>query len=243
MPKTTRQRADAAADAEQATVDQILSLQDSCALFDAGRDHQFNNMAVQLRALCHDGSSQSLLNSIREKGRDLPSSVRRTLINVSTGASDHFSVVQTQEQSMILPRLDLRRSDMKTKKFKLWWTEIVITDEWRRGLSRGGIVLAVANNEGGAHFTHQVDELYDDLARRNGLGLLWATDGRSWRTYGLAPIRATVRQIAHEFLLGMEDWIASRRPDWSYAPVVPEISGFQIMPGIEVETVPVWTAP
>ena len=41
MSKSTRQRANIAADAEQATVDQILTLQDACTLFDAGRDHQF----------------------------------------------------------------------------------------------------------------------------------------------------------------------------------------------------------
>jgi hypothetical protein len=234
MSKSSRRlRSDPLTQAQEATVNQILILQDSCALFDAGRDHQFINMAGSLRALCHEGSSGSLLNSVREKGRTLPSSVQRVLTDMDNAASDHFWVAQVRGGQKIIPRLELSRSSTKSKKVKRWWSEIVITDEQKRGLSRGGIVLTVANSEGAAHFTLDIDELYDDLARCNRLGL-WAGDWGSWRTFGLAPIQATVRQIAHEFLLGMEDWIKARRPDWTYVPSVSQVSGFAIAPGIQL---------
>ena len=237
MSTDSRKRANPEAEAEQAAVNQLLTLQDACALFDGGRDHQFVGMAVSLRALCHDGSSGSLLNSVREKGRAFPSSVRRDFAGLDNAASDHFAIAQGPGGARAVPRLELGPADMKAKKFKHWWRETVVTDGRKRGLTRGGIVLAVANSEGGAHFTLDVDELYDDLARRNGLGL-FAMERGSWRTFGLAPVQATVRQIAHEFLLGMEGWIKTRRPDWSYTPVVPEISGLALAPGIRLGFLP-----
>jgi hypothetical protein len=202
----SRPRNNLQVDAETATVNQILTLRDSCSLFDKGGEHQFISMAVSMRALCHDGSSGSLLNSIREKGREFPSCVSRNLHDLDTGASDHFAIAQVDGDAWrILPRLEFREADMKKKKFKHWWREIVITDQRKSGLSRGGVILAIANSEGGAHFTATVDEIYDDLARCNGLGLFSMEQG-SWRTYGLAPIQATVGRVdefAIEFRLGI----------------------------------------
>jgi hypothetical protein len=235
----SRPRNDPQADAESATINQLLTLRDSCNLFDKGNDHQFISMAVSLRSLCHDGTSGSLLNTIREKGRVFPSSVHRNFLDIDTAASDHFVVAQIAGNTpRILPRLELTRAQMKQMKFKNWWRETIITDKGKRAISRGGIVLAVANSDGGTHFTIDVDGLYDDLARCNGLGLLFAKEQGSWRTFGLAPIQATMRQIAHEFLLGMSDWIEQRRSDWVYTPKATEITGFAISPGMKVNVTP-----
>jgi hypothetical protein len=196
MKKVRRERADPSGDVERATVDQVLGLRDACDLFDGGRDHQFHFMAVALRALCHSGSSGSLLNGVREAGRAFPSSVHRPLAELDNGASDLFQVAQVGGGSRVLPRLELGVTDMKTRKFKNWWREVVVTNERRRGISRGEIVLELANSEGGAHFTNDLEEVYEELARHNGLGL-WTMENGAWRDYGHAPVRATVRQIAH----------------------------------------------
>lgn len=219
-------------------MNQLLTLRDSCSLFDNGGDYQFINMAVSLRALCHDGTSVSLLNNIREKGRTFPSSVHRNFHDLANAASDHFVVAQVASSTpRILPRLELGPAEMKQKKFKSWWQETIITDQGKRALSRRGVVLAVSNNDGGAHFSTDVDELYDDLARCNGQGL-FAMEAGSWRTFGLAPIQATIRQIAHEVLLGMNDWIEQRRPDWAYTPIVTKIDGFAILSGFKLHITP-----
>lgn len=237
MTAKTRLRQNLVADAEQATVHQILSLRDSCELFDAGRDHQFLTMSVSLRTLCHHGSSGCLLNNIREKARHFPSSVSRDFSQTANATCDHFTVAQVSGGNRILPRLELTVGSMKTKKFTKWWQEVIAVDGQRRSMSRGNIVLAVANNDGGAHFTSDVNEIYDDIARFNGLGLHTFNDG-AWRNFGIAPVQAIIRQVAHEFLLGMTDWISSRRQDWSYTPSNPEITGFAISPGIIINAIP-----
>lgn len=233
MPNATRLRANPQADAEIAAINQIMILRDYCELFDGGRDHHFISMAVALRALCHSGSSGCLLNNIREKGRSFPSSVGRELREMASGASDHFHVADVGGEMRVLPRLDLTATEMKTKKFKNWWSEIIVTDEQRRGISRGNLIIAIANSEGGTHFTEHVDEIYDEIARHNGLGL-WANRDGAWRDYGLLPIQAIVRQIAHEFLLGIEDWIQAKRDNWAYRPVVVEPTGHAIAPGFQL---------
>jgi hypothetical protein len=226
-----RERLDPAKDAERHAIDLLRSMRDSCASFDSGGDYQFRTLAGHLRTFCHDGSSGALLNAIREKGREFPSSIHRDLSQCHTAASDLFRVV-SGPPSRILPRLDIRRDKMKPKKFKHWWREIVITDQANRSLSRGQLVIELANPDA-VHFGLQVDEVYDELARHNGMGL-FAREAGDWRDYGLAPIQASIRQIAHEFLLGMETWIAQRSSEWSYNPPSPPVEGFAILPGLKL---------
>ncbi|MFD6321019.1 hypothetical protein [Methylorubrum thiocyanatum] len=230
-------RAALEADAELACINQILILQDACKLFDEGRDHQFLNMAVSLRTLCHSGSSGCLLNAIRERGRVFPSSVQRNFRALDSAACDHFVINHGAEGVQVSPRLELNVATMKPKKFKHWWAEVIVTDERKRQLSRGNIVLAIANNEGGAHFTEHVNEIYDDLARYNGLGLFAMADG-SWRSYGLSPVQAILRQISHEFLIGISEWMNSRRPEWTYVVSLPQHTGLAIAPGVSLQFVP-----
>jgi hypothetical protein len=233
-----RNRTEPAGDALQAAINQLLIIRDSCRLYDEGGRHQFLAIAVSLRAFCHNGKGRSLLHTLGESGRLFPSSVTRELQSLSGAASDHFVVQSAASRSFILPRLELQCEQMILKKFKHWWSEIIVTDTLKRRLSRGSMVLSVANHEGGAHFSETVDELYDDFARHNGLGLFSATDG-AWKDYGPAPIQAAIRQIAHEFLLGMKDWIKSRYPDWNYTVQIEPDSGLALLPGMTLHITPV----
>ena len=70
----------------------------------------------------------------------------------------------------------------------------------RRPSSRRKIVLALANQGGGAHVDPQLDEAYHRLSRIEGLG--WRVmDAAGERTMEHTPELATMRQIAHEVLM------------------------------------------
>jgi hypothetical protein len=57
-------------------------------------------------------------------------------------------------------------------------------------------VLAVANQDGGAHVDPTLDSTYADLSRNNSLG--WTYGSKSEPIEG--PARAALRQICHEVL-------------------------------------------
>lgn len=206
-------------------------------LYDQGKHYTFLNMATIIRTLCYSGGGKSLLHAIGENKRMFPSCISQNLQNLDSAACHHISLVQLESgKSTTIPNIHLKINDMKPKKFKHWWQEIAMTDDRKRGLSRGGIILSIANKEGGAHFDEKVDEIYDDLARVNGLRI-FHHNGADWNDFGIKPIQDTVRQIAHEIILGMENWIKARRCGWIYKLIVPKIRGYAIAPGIMLHTI------
>lgn len=105
--------------------------------------------------------------------------------------------------------------------FADWWTDLVLVD--RRGeanrFSRRSIVLAVANQDGGAHVDAKLNRSYERLTRWNSMGINQFEGGMSFmfgatggQGYGEPPdgnlALASVRQIAHEVLLTLETSLA-----------------------------------
>ena len=82
-----------------------------------------------------------------------------------------------------------------TAPFNDYWERIVFIDNQGRSFTRKSIVLAIANQDGGAHIDPNMDEDYYDLSRRNSMG---------WQSGNNPPVTkaelAAVRQIAHEIL-------------------------------------------
>jgi hypothetical protein len=79
--------------------------------------------------------------------------------------------------------------------FQEWWDQTILWIPEGSSLSRGDIVMAMANQDGGAHVDEALDAYYDALRRENAMRI---------RTGTGAPIKgvelAIVRQIAHEVL-------------------------------------------
>ena len=68
--------------------------------------------------------------------------------------------------------------------------------------TRRQMVLALANQDGGAHVAPILDDAYQRLSRIDGLG--WRVlDAVGDRTEEKTPELATMRQIAHEVLMTM----------------------------------------
>jgi hypothetical protein len=83
--------------------------------------------------------------------------------------------------------------------FDAWWTEPVIKDMQKRVFTRRGLVLGVANKEGGSHVDPSLPEPYADLSRNNSLG--WLVGGSHEQGTGTPlgnPVPASLRQIAYE---------------------------------------------
>jgi hypothetical protein len=54
-----------------------------------------------------------------------------------------------------------------------WWNGIVLRDQKTHAFTRRDLVLAVADQDGGAHVDAQLDEAYAELTRANSLQHTW----------------------------------------------------------------------
>jgi len=82
--------------------------------------------------------------------------------------------------------------------YRDWWNEIVFVDDRKQSLSRKELILAVANQDGGAHVDPTLSETYARLSRHNSLGWVISTPVQALQIPN--PERAAIRQISHEVL-------------------------------------------
>ena len=87
--------------------------------------------------------------------------------------------------------------------FKYWWTAKVVGESSQSGLTRGDLVTAVANTDGGAHFDSTLDEYYHRVSRTNFSGYSFA-DSSGEHEMSDNVVLPSIRQIAHEALRTME---------------------------------------
>lgn len=84
--------------------------------------------------------------------------------------------------------------------FHDWWTEVVFRND-NQYLTRGDLVLAIANKDGGAHVDSQVDLHYDEFRQTwSGGTTLVGIDSGAQRGYDNIPTFPAIRQITHEIL-------------------------------------------
>ena len=178
--------------------DYIGFLKGSADAFDRGLDGEAKRLAVSLRVLCHDtGSSHSLLGQLGLLSKPfLSTAIPFDARNVST--HNGLAVIAARgRETVYLPMLDtvpMRRR----MSFADWWGEIVFADDRRAQFSRKALVLAVANQDGGAHVDPALNETYARLSRHNSLG--WVIKAGAEELPIPKPERAAVRQITHEVL-------------------------------------------
>ena len=84
--------------------------------------------------------------------------------------------------------------------FRQWWASTVIRDADDRRFSRGDLILAMANREGGAHVDPTLDEAYAKLARMNSMA--WRVESATGAVTPPenTPVAPSIRQMAHEVL-------------------------------------------
>jgi len=212
-------------DLEQHLQDHLEFLQSSADAFDEGKVGEAKRLAVSLRVLFHDsGSSASLLGQL---GR-LDAKFLSTAFPINEKSLVSYSglIVMGVGTDKYLAMLD----DVPFKNwldFVQWWSEPAFVDDKKETLSRKNLVLAVANQDGGAHVDPSLNETYARLSRHNSLGWVWG-DGRTERPMQ-KPERAAIRQIAHEALASLIPGYAKK-----IAHDVPIIAG-----GFSMQTGPI----
>lgn len=176
--------------------DHLGFLERSSDAFDSGHDGEAKRLAVSLRVLFHDtAQSHSLLGQLGQLGGQfISSAIPHDSGNIGTHGGLVMLAVTGGGSTCFAPLDDV--PIQRWLSFQDWWGELVFVDDRRAALTRRDLVLAIANQDGGAHVDPGLSETYARLSRHNSLG--WVQNP------GAVPIpnaeRAAIRQIAHETL-------------------------------------------
>lgn len=175
---------------------QIRFLESSSAAFDTGHTEEALRMAVSLRVLFHDtASSTSLLTHLEIKHSAQVLSTFKP-IKQEPGlliASVPFWVDWKGQRQAPLGDSDWKEYAPVTE----WWSQLVMTGN--SDLSRKDIVLAAANQDGGAHVDAKPGEKTKELIRGVGTHTI-RIDGTEKKTVLDNHHFYLIRQFTYEVL-------------------------------------------
>jgi hypothetical protein len=185
---------------------QLRFIERSCQAFDAGDEAESQRVATAVRVICHQTSqSISLLTHLGATGISMLSTAcspvgRGTLTAPSNLAS--LLVRRTNEGVTFKSTAPLNNAPMRRFiPFTDWWEIEVVCLTAGVRMTRKSLVLAVANQDGGAHVDAKLKPDY--TAIKSGAGLVV-----TFRPAGGNPVEipleshsvATLRQIGYEVL-------------------------------------------
>lgn len=222
-------------DLQQQLVDQLNFLISSCLAFDDGNTTEAKRLAATIRVLVHDtdssisvfkqlGIKTTFFNSGHIFSEDTEPSVRGlaklSLVNRLLGNSLH-------QYAPIFEKPDFNSINPEGMvDFKAWWHQPIIADKEGNVFTRKSIVLSMANQDGGSHVDPGLEETYYKLTRLNSVqDELVIIEGEITveSVANLTPIPVTVspayytvRQIAHEILVGKLDHKKTQWPETIY---------------------------
>lgn len=191
--------------------EQIQFIEASSGAFDEGFDSEAKRLAVSIRILVHDTSaSKSLLGQLGKKsGQFFDSSIPFEADNkLSHGGLIYLNLSVGDGAKYVAMLDDVPSPMIKWAAFDQWWTMPVLVDKDRRFMSRKDVVLAAANQDGGAHVDPRLDEAYAAISRDNSLGWVSSDGNQSVPMQGAE--KATIRQIAHEVLKTLKPGYSKR---------------------------------
>lgn len=154
--------------------DQLHFLRKSIRDFDDGDRAEFRRMAVALRVLLHERppTSHALIKQVGI-GEASFESYARPLDDKNLISEFSLALVQMSEAGVaLLPMLDHGLGGPRQLSLTDWWNEPVLRDMHRRKFTRGEIIRAVANQDGGAHVDPHIDEAYHHLAKEHSIGVV-----------------------------------------------------------------------
>ncbi len=177
-------------------------MQMSLSAFDKGFVGEAKRLAVSLRVILHQtNNSHSLLRQLKVQSGFYDTAHDYDPKNLMT----HHGLVGIRISptgTQFTPHLTPERHITK-QPFPKWWNKIVIVDKNKSEFSRRQLVLALANQDGGAHVDPELDQSYANLSRHNSVG--WVVGNGITETPLENVELFSVRQIAHETLLTLND--------------------------------------
>ncbi len=193
--------------------DTIQALELSSRAFDEGFEGEAKRLAAAIRVLVHDtGSSKSLLGQLGQKTiRFHDTSVPRHPKTIIT-YSGLIAMNLTPQGAKYVAVLDMLPPDCPPRwvSFDEWWNRVIFVDQEGSETSRRDLILAVANEDGGAHVDPVLNEKYANLSRRNSLAWRFSSPRGDVPLEG--PEKATVRQITHEVLKSLNPAMPMMKP-------------------------------
>jgi hypothetical protein len=207
--------------------EQLGFLRRSANAYDEGYTDEAKRLATTIRVLVHDTvSSTSLLQQLNEKTRAFHDTA---IPGVPGNLATYGALVQMAlgpNGDVYVPFLDGPFPSGWTPvgvAFDKWWRRIVFTNPERLAMSRKDLVLAVANQDGGAHIDPSLSEAYAALSRQNAMGWVFEKEGAH---FVVRPAElAAVRQIAHELLKTFDPalQVKPRHPDGTLLLMGPSV--------------------
>jgi len=186
---------------EQELNDQLELLRLDVANYDAGKEIVAKSIATKLRVLVHDTEkSHSLLGQLSKRGILFHDTANEMDLRSVGTYSGLININLSTDGAKYKPFLDnLPQGSSQQIAFDDWWNAVVFLDKDRNSFSRKELVLALANQDGGAHVARELGEKYTNLSRQNSLNWHAGTRDGSWAPLA-NPHYAAIRQIAHEVL-------------------------------------------
>jgi hypothetical protein len=158
---------------EEHLLEQLRLLKKSAAEFDAGDAGEFRRMAVAVRVLVHDTTaSHSLVKQVGLAEMQVGSAA--VPINAANLLPE-FSLAMMEMSgagARLVPTLGDGPRAPREIPLSDWWVEPVLRDRHHHHFTRRDIVLAVANQDGGAHVDPEIDEAYHRLANEHSIGFV-----------------------------------------------------------------------
>ncbi|MDI9938781.1 hypothetical protein QM806_25670 [Rhodococcus sp. IEGM 1351] len=200
----------------EALDEQRQFLRSSAEDYDEGRLIEAKRMAVTLRVLFHNTrSSHALMNQLMlhnvltwvdSAGEVEPENLlpQATLTHMRMTKGAEGAELEYVAGLDDRPPNPIRVNGQNVPRysriaFKTWWLERVVRDAAHDYYTRSSLVLALSNQEGGAHVDPKVRSAYFNLAKSNSLG--WTvTDAQGDRPLDSNPVYPSVRQITYEVL-------------------------------------------
>lgn len=187
--------------------EQLDFLQSSIAAYDAGKEHEAKRLSVPIPTLVHNTSrSTSLLTHLGvldqlgwvDRGSPEPPARAHVIsfglcvvqLRFDTGRSYYRPAILRPAPDRLHPPVA----------FEDWWRRVVLKDQQGNAFSRADLVLALANQDGGAHIDAALNEKYRVLTRENSVG--FSQDGQ--QPLANSIVHASVRQIAQELMETIE---------------------------------------
>jgi hypothetical protein len=186
---------------KQQLADQIGFLKRSTEEYDKGTISEAKRLATTIRLLVHHTpTSHSLLDQLGMKSLQFLDTTFKRPSTHSGSYAGLVGVLMGAGDVKYQPHLD--RNVRKLVSFNIWWSGIVIIDSRERNINRKKLVLAVANQDGGAHVDPKLDTTYADLSQKNSMQHMAVSETSEKPMTGIEY--ATIRQIAHEMLCTLD---------------------------------------
>jgi hypothetical protein len=173
--------------------------------FDNGYAGEAKRLATSLRVLVHQGQGQPLLRllGVQKKITYLDTAGGLTPGNLLP--ENGLTALKMGPGTAVAEAAALDRAEHRNEvSFSTWWSVAVAKDSKRVEWNRRDLVLALANQDGGAHVDPSLTEAYAALSRNNSMGMTYTSSDDPEPRPMPSPVPASVRQVAYEMTLTLE---------------------------------------